>query len=220
MRTAALAASVALVLPAATATAEIIFESGTLGPTGIAWDDVLEQVTPSENVSRHAFTGVRFELGQPAIVEKVGGHFVGPPNQVGTFFGAIVQLEDESDFPDSDDLSTPDVLGTTTIPFPEPSAEVYGEMSLPLDRGWCGLVFGGALFGAVGSGGAPLNNSDLGSPSYIGFLSGFGWGHRLPDKRFVVRGLTIPEPPRAHLTLVAFLLLRLWERSHVARRLA
>src|SRR4051794_30382205 len=52
-----------------------IFESGTLGQTGVTWNDVQNGV-PATNVNSSVFTGVRFELTQPAITSAVGGHFV------------------------------------------------------------------------------------------------------------------------------------------------
>ena len=63
--------------------ADILFESGTLGPTGLAQGSV-----PATNITPNVFTGVRFQLTQPVITEQVGGHFVDTAN--GTFFGAIV----------------------------------------------------------------------------------------------------------------------------------
>jgi hypothetical protein len=194
------------------ARADILFESGTLGPTGITWQQAIDGEVPGENVNPNAFSGVRFELTQPVITSRVGGHFVGPANTYDTFFAAIVLLDNENDFPDSSDLSTQDVLGSTVIEFPEPSAEVFGNLSLSLDPGWYALVFGGGLFGANGNGGVLSNSNDIGNPDYIGFLSGFDWGNRLPSKRFVVEGSIVPEPTSA-ATALFLSLISLCQRS-------
>jgi hypothetical protein len=189
----------ALVAPSAdftsTAAAEIIYESGSLGPTGIPIG-----VVPGANVSAAVFNGVRFELTVPVVTTHVGGHFVGSTDTTDTFFGAIVQLADENDFPNSGDLSTSDVLGSTTMEFPHPSAEVFGDLALRLDPGWYALVFGSGLFGATGDGAMPLNNPDIGSPTYIAHQPGavLGWGDLLNpifrNYRFVVEGEIVPEP--------------------------
>jgi len=175
--------------------ADVIFESGTLGPTGLA-----RGVVPGATVGSDVFNGVRFQLTEPTITTRVGGHFVTSTGATGTVFGAIVKLDNENDFPDSGDLSTPDVLGSTVITFPEPSAEVFGSLSLSLDSGWYALVFGSSLFGAAGDGAMPLNNPDIGDPSYIAWQTGDGWFNltdlsdvfEFVDYRFVIEG--VPEP--------------------------
>jgi hypothetical protein len=140
----------------------------------------------------------------------VGGHFAAP--SAGTFFGAIVALDDAYDFPDSGDLSTPDVLGDAMLNFPTTSAEVYGDPSLSLDSGWYALVFGSGLYGANGGGGAPANNPDNGDPSYIAYHPGSGvsWIDLetfVNDLRFVVTGTTVPEPNTLASIFVSFVIL-------------
>ncbi len=172
--------------------AATIFESGTLGPTGIPQGSVA-----ATNISPYVYTGVRFELTQPAITTQIGGHFVDTAG--GSFFGAIIKLDGSDDFPDSGDLSTADVLGSTDLTFPVPSDEIFGNLSLSLDPGWYALVFGSGLFGTNGDGAAPRNNPDIGNPTYIGFqpLSGIGWVDitgPFSDHRFLVHGELTPEP--------------------------
>lgn len=149
----------------------ILFESGSLGQTGLTWADVLAGTVGGTNVRSVVFSGVRFELQQPVVTTRIGGHFLQRPGEDpegdGTFFGAIVALDDESDFPDSGDLSTADVVGSTLLTFPDPSAEVYGNLSVRLDPGWHALVFGSGLFDATAGGAALRNNPDFGDPSYI-----------------------------------------------------
>lgn len=205
----------------AIATAEVIFESGTLGPTGISQGSVV-----ATNISSHVFTGVRFELAQPVVTSNVGGHFVDRDN--GTFFGAIVALDHADDFPDSGDFSTPDVRGIATLTFPNPSAEVFGELELSLDPGWYALVFGSGLFGTSGDGAAPQNNMDIESPSYIALQpgSGVGWIEISPvfkDHRFVVKGMVVPESATIvllGLALVIYLIYapNLHRFGHIFRR--
>ncbi len=197
-----IAASASIAMTANLAAAATIFESGTLGPTGLPQGSVA-----SANVTLNVFVGVRFQLTQPAITTQVGGHFVDRSN--GTLFGAIIALDNAKDFPDSGDLSTKDVLGSTLLIFPAPSAEVFGGLTLSLDPGWYALVFGSGLFEAAGNGAAPLNNPDIEDPSYIAYVSS-RWknssptgGFEFKDYRFVIRGATVPEPSTLSFILVA-----------------
>jgi hypothetical protein len=192
-----LAAMLSCALAATNASAATIFESGTLGPTGVPYSQ-LGNTVPGTNINQFVFPGVRFQITQRAVTSAVGGHFVEETG--GTFFGAIVALEDENDFPDSNDLSSPDVLGTTTLTFPNPSAEVFGDLELELDPGWYALVFGSGLFETNGSGGAVRNGMDIDDPSYIAFDPNLGWFNLdifqtfFDNHRFVVRGTFVPEP--------------------------
>jgi hypothetical protein len=190
--------------------AAILYESGTLGPTGVTWSDLSSGAVPGINITGSVFNGVRFELTVSVITTEVGGHFASPMN--GTFFGAIVELSGENDFPNSSDLSTSDVLGAAVLNFPGSSAEVYGDLALTLDPGWYALIFGGGLFGTAGSGGAVGNNPDIGVPAYIGWQPGAGWFNltglstEFGDYRFIVEGSIVPEPSAIVISVAAILL--------------
>jgi hypothetical protein len=201
------------------ASADILYESGTLGPTGIPYPDDFDLRTEL-NIHQSGFTGVRFHLTQSVITSQIGGHFVGGSN--GTFFGAIVKLDSETDFPNSSNLSTPDVLGAASLSFPVPSAEVFGNLKIHLTPGWYALVFGSGLFGTSGYGAALWNNSGIGDPSYIisrpisggptqrWFNSEIIRTPPIEDFRFVVTGTIVPEPGSLSLLLFA-----LWPRRAV-----
>lgn len=185
--------------------AATLFESGTLGPTGVTWSELSSQTVPGTNISSFAFNGVRFRLNEPVITTRIGGHFVAPTD--GTFFGAIVALDDERDFPDSGHLSSPDVLGHTLLTFPTSSAEVFGDLSLSLGPGWYALVYGSGLFGATADGGAVRNGTDIGDPSYIAHGLNLNWfnldifGTFFDNHRFVIEGTIVPEPSSLCATL-------------------
>jgi hypothetical protein len=174
----------------------ILYESGTLGPTGVTWEQVTTDQTLGVNVSPIVYGGVRFRLNSPVATTYVGGHFVGRPDAGDSFFGAIIQLDGDSDFPNSTNLSTSDVRGTTLLTFPDVSGEVFGELDLLLEPGWYALVFGSGLFNSTGAGASLRNNTDIGAPDYIGVQLGSGWGERASQdgKRFFVLGNIVPEP--------------------------
>ncbi len=190
--------------------AATIFESGTLGPTGIARNDV----TSGSNVNASVFVGVRFYLDQPVITTQIGGHFVKNTDANQSFFGAIVALTDQNDFPDSGNLSTSDVIGTSFLAFPEPSNEVLGTLERLLNPGWYALVFGSGLFGASGSGVGLNNGADLADPVYIGWQPGSGWFNlsNLSDViefnnfHFLIIGSAVPEPSTFALGLTTLVI--------------
>lgn len=197
-RSTVLIANSIFALAATTAVAEVLFESGTLGQTGVSWSDVFSQAVPGTNINASVFTGVRFQLDHPVRVTKLGGHFVAP--NAGTFFGAIVKLDSNQDFPDSGDLSTPDVLLEATLTFPTLSGEVYGALDGRLEPGSYSLVFGTGLFGTAGAGAALRNNTDVGTPAYVAHQPVTGW-FNLADlspvfvnHRFAIQGSVVPEP--------------------------
>lgn len=185
-----------------------IFESATLGPTGITLSQLQTGEVNGSHLSEVVFPGVRFRVTQHWETSTVGGHFVSSTG--GQCFGAIVKLTDATDFPDSENLSTPDVLGVTRINLPNPSAEAYGDLSVLLEPGWYALVFGSGLFHSIGYGGLVNNGSDVGSPSYIGWQPGSGVWHEsfyIYDKRLVVEGNPVPEQSGASLAVAALAIL-------------
>jgi hypothetical protein len=197
-----------LVFTTVSAPAATLFESGTLGPTGIARSEIANGTVEGTNVSASIFVGIRFYLDQPVVTAQVGGHFVKNTGGNESFFGAIVALTDQNDFPDSANLATPDLIGTTMLAFPEPSDEVFGSLAKPLMPGWYALVFGSGIFGATGSGVAVRNGMDIGDPAYIGYQPGSGWVNIISpffdNHRFVIEGATVPEPSTIVFVAVIF----------------
>ena len=199
--------------------ADTLFESGTLGPTGIPFSD-LGNAVPGTNIKDVTFNGVRFQITQAVSTTQIGGHFVAQSG--GTFFGAIIELEDENDFPNSGDLTSPDVLGTTLLTFPVPSDEVFGDLTLLLDSGWYALVFGSGIFESTTNGGAVRNGTDIGNPPYINWQPGLGWFNlegspvSFDNHRFVVKGYVIPEPNSLGLLMTSSLCFLLRRPLHKA----
>ncbi|MEX2317797.1 MAG: hypothetical protein WD669_11635 [Pirellulales bacterium] len=191
----------------ATVSAVTLFQSGTLGQLAVTNEDLANEVFSGTAINESVFTGVRFEVAQRVTTSRIGGHFLGRSSGE-TFFGAIVQLESDFDFPDSSDLTSPDVLGITTLTFPDPSAEAYGDISLSIEPGWYALVFGSGLFGTNGQGGAIRNGSDLGSPTYINWQPlwpGTGWtdfSSFFRNHYFILEGTPSPEPQTGLLAII------------------
>jgi hypothetical protein len=181
---------------------------------------VYEQSVPGSNVSDVNYVGVRFYVDFPITTSRIGGHFAG---NVGdrTFFGALVELSSEVDFPDSHNFESPDVVGSSLLHFPEPSNEVYGSLVADLQPGWYALVFGSGQLGATDVGGAVRNGTDISSPSYIVWQPGEGWFNLadlgfpgLGNLRLVVEGTVVPEP--FYGTILVFAALLSLHRHHRA----
>lgn len=172
-------AAAVLLFASAPAGAQMIYESAALGPAGVLNGSVIDD---------SQFLGVKFELTSQVTTARIGGHFAFD----GPIFGAVVALDGVADFPDSADLSTPDVLGVALLSLPGPSDEVSADLALTLEPGWYALVFGSGLFGATGWGVATDNNLDLGAPAYFfrDPFQGFDWFDLPPDQgmRFFVSG--------------------------------
>jgi hypothetical protein len=85
-------------------------------------------------------------------------------------FGALVRLTSATDFSDSRNLSTPEVLGAAHLTTPSQDWFAVGLHSEPLravlSPGWYALVFGGGLFGSEGGVGGYLTteHQQLGNP--------------------------------------------------------
>ncbi len=117
------------------------------------------------SISDQQFVMIRFQVStiDPIRTYEIGGQFGGFRGN-GNIFGAIVALTDINDVPDSVDLSTPDVLGTTLIPVfneadPDRSFITSGKLSLELSRGFYAAVFGSGKFGATSDGFSPFVSS-------------------------------------------------------------
>ena len=175
-RAAALAAAA---VTSAAASGAVVYESGTLGPTGQRSGYLVDYQT---------YFGARFELTDSVTVDRVGGHFFesqpsNPPSVAAsalppssTIFGAIVDLSGPTDVPDSTDLSTGDVRATAVIHCPYGSSDVYGKFEpVTLGPGWYAVVFGGGNFGSTGAAGAAFNNPQVGTPSYFRNFGGGAW---------------------------------------------
>ena len=192
-----------------------IFESASLGQTGIPISELESQNVPGTSISSDVYVGVRFQLNEPVRTSKIGGHFVSRFEL--SFFGAIVALDDASDFPDSRDLSTPDVIGATLFTFPVPSDEVFGDLELSLSPGWYALVFGSGRFGAdsAASGVAVRNGLDVEEPTYMVGQKGFGWANisALPNMRVSVLGAVVPEPSTFVFAVICSLSVLVCERK-------
>ena len=136
-----------------------IYQSATLGPTG---------QTGGYSVVYDQILGVRFYVDKRVTTGSIGGYFSEfQPGLDSDIVGAIVRLHGAYDFPNSFDLTTRDVLGTTVIHVSDQSGDFAGNLELTLRRGWYALVFAPGGAGQAFEAQMPTVNTDIGDPSYF-----------------------------------------------------
>jgi len=165
----------------------------------------------------------RFYLDSTYSLESIGGYFWADRGR--NIFGAVVQLSNEDDFPNSYDLTTSDVLGTTLISIGSHDGDYLGSISLMLDTGWYAVAFGTGAFGAdsanpVGDGiGMPDLEVDLSNDLPITSVSkNDPWGgvprfvYQSSTTRFIVNGnqsVEVPEPKTLYIIFIGIALISL-----------
>ena len=158
-----------------TAAALPIYESAAAASPGLRGESPEERMSVTQLQS----LGVTFHVSTPVTTGSVGGYFAeynpGTPSEI---VGAIVRLHGPHDFPDSFDLTTSDVLGTTRIHISDLPGDFAGDLSVRLTGGWYALVFAAAgvqdRFAAI----MPGVNEEITDPLYFfsrpaGTASGF-----------------------------------------------
>jgi len=187
-----LAASIifsAVFFPVAT-DAAIIYESATMGPT-------------SQNeglyLGHDQFLGTRFHITEKVQVTSIGGHLEGR----GPLFGAIISLSSTTDLPKGSPLNSSEIVASTVFNVPLPDCDFRTPLSVTLEQGYYGLIFGSDLLGAPnGHGGMPYGGQEiLPGASYFYWIilpnSSVGaWYTQTNSRypRFVVEGTVVPEP--------------------------
>ncbi len=177
-------------------TAQTIYESASLGPTGIT--------VPVVGIDYDQFLGARFEIRSTVQVTHIGGHLNSLlPGPGGTLFGAIIRLKSMQDLPDGGHPFGPahEVMAATTFNPGQRSVDFLAPLPITLPPGIYGLVFGAGEFGSpkAAHGGMPSNNTDLPGASYFTYN---GKEHfeewvngGFSNVRFVVKGF--PASPGA-----------------------
>jgi hypothetical protein len=153
---------------------------------------------------------MRFQLSSGASIDGVGGNIaIGSAIGDRRIFAALVRLADMNDYPDSADLSTPDVLATATFTASTDVTDVAVPIGpLGVGPGTYGLVLGSGLFGASGEGAMSINNLNSFDSATFWLVSDT-WREygREGGLRFAVYGTAVPEPKLTMLVLFAALFL-------------
>ncbi len=141
-------------------------------------------------LSADVWPGFRFQVTGSAVTTTSMGLNVESPS-AGTVFGAIVSLSGMTDGPDAPDLTSGDVLATTSIALPGSamSTTASGSVSVALAPGWYMAVFGTGAFGATLASATVHSNS-----GDVGCSHGFGYPFSIRQSD----GLLIPQAATPH----------------------
>ena len=148
-----------------TATAVPIYQSAD-GPLG-------DPLGPASAIVQDQSLGVKFHVSKPVVARSIGGYF--QPYQTDPFvvpsdiLGAVVRLHGPHDFPNSFDLTTPDVLATTEIHVSAVAGDYAGNLFKPLrlTGGWYALVFAATGVRDEDNAVMPRVYTDVGDPLYF-----------------------------------------------------
>jgi hypothetical protein len=170
-----------------TTKADVIYESATMGPTG---------QTSGWTIDNEQSLGTRFYISQTTQITAIGGRISN--FTYANIFGAIVKLDNFSDFPDGAPLKNEDVIAYTVFSGGYIDSDYRTPLSTILSPGYYALVFGSGLYGTTGSAMMPYADQiDLGTPQYICWDSFRNpqWFDPIPlQARFVIEGTVVPEP--------------------------
>lgn len=148
------------------AEAVLIYESAPSGPLATLGSPLPYGDLPPVVVENQSL-GVKFHVSTPVTTGSIGGYF-GPYGSVESdIIGAIVRLNGPYDFPNSFDLTTKDVLGTTNVHIEKTAGNYAGDLSLTLTGGWYALVFAATGSGDANNALMPRMVSDIGDPLYF-----------------------------------------------------
>ncbi|MCH8921558.1 MAG: tandem-95 repeat protein [Planctomycetes bacterium] len=141
------------------------------------------------------FLGSRFFVDATVQTERIGGQIAGNAAVGnGMLFAAVVALSGPDDFPDSVDLSTPDVLGHTLLTIDAPDFNghlIAAPLDVTLTAGWYAIVYGSGRFGATGGGSAPW--SGIGGHEQLRTTNGGAWTSQVDAlSHFFLDGQAIP----------------------------
>jgi hypothetical protein len=179
----------ACALTLASAKADTIWESALLGP----------QADEGTWIGTQQFVGTRFHLANPTEVQQVGGALYSS----GTIFGGIFALSGPTAFPAGNPFDeTPLALTVFVAQYSPFDWDIRTPLDVTLAPGDYALVFGSGLYGATGLGVANNHNIDVPGSSclwwngwYAPSASWFDWDPGFNGSmRFVVEGVTVPEP--------------------------
>ncbi|MCH8048210.1 MAG: tandem-95 repeat protein, partial [Planctomycetes bacterium] len=123
------------------------------------------------------FLGSRFFVDTTLRTGRIGGGIAGNAAAGnGKLFAAVVALSGPDDFPDSADLSTPDVLGHALLTIDASDFKshlIAAPLDISLTAGWYAVVYGSGKFGATGSGSAP--DTGTGGHEQLRTTNGAAW---------------------------------------------
>ncbi|QXQ07215.1 PEPxxWA-CTERM sorting domain-containing protein [Sphingosinicellaceae bacterium] len=191
-----LAVAIALLAVSVPANAAVIYQSAAY-----SGDDSGEYILSADN-----FMGAAFTLTRTTTITGIGAQFGGFPG--GSIFGAVVPLSSRAAFPAGASTALADIsLGHVVFAVSQGTQDLVVPLSLTLEAGTYGVIFGSGQFGATGFASLGDSNTPLGTPTLFRSFFSDGWA-AFSDAgvRITVEGTTasVPEPAAWALMLTGF----------------
>jgi hypothetical protein len=215
LRASALLATVAIAHPAL---ADVeIFQTATTDPAALGFDNTLTLLGDGTTDNSHVF-GADFTVTSTTNISAIGAAFANTtntPDQIGTassgaIFGAIVRVDPTTGLPTQPLENLASITLGEVLFTPTQDGDTTAALSLQLQAGTYGIVFGSGLFGATGVADLLTGEDTVGSPDvFENAFAPFGPGQESDVRLFVD---AVPEPASAALLGAGLLLAGLVRR--------
>lgn len=211
-RAAALAAGLIIgVASAPAARAALLFQTATLDPAAITAGNSIvlkgDGTTQGDGFfGGSLFVGADFVITATTQITGIGASFINTAREsaTGNIFGAIVQVDPVTGLPTQSVENLASITLGSALFTPSTDGDTTASLSLLLQPGTYGLVFGSGLFGASGVGDLLAGNTTVGTPSiFVNQFAPFAADPSDADVRLFVDGTAVPEPSSLILSLSA-----------------
>jgi hypothetical protein len=200
------AAFVAFAACAVPALADVtLYQSSTLNPAALGEDNTFalqgDGTTAGDGFfGGSLFFGADFSVTQTVTISGIGAMFADTAQQSqsgsqgnGSIFGAIVQVDPATGLPTQPVESLASIVLGHVVFTPVTDGDTTAPLSLVLQPGTYGVVFGSGLFGATGVADLLAGNNPVGSPSiFVNNFAPFAADPSDTDVRLFVNA--VPEP--------------------------
>jgi hypothetical protein len=192
-----------LTVLAQTAHAEVLlFQTATLDPAAIVADNTFvlqgDGTTAGNGVSGGSLMfGANFTVTVPTLITSIGAAFgdTAVTQGSGSIFGAIVAVDPITGLPTQPVESLASITLGKVLFTPTTDGDTKAVLSLALQPGTYGLLFGSGLFGAAGVADLLAGNNPVGSPSiFDNAFAPFAQDPFDPDVRLFVNVNETPLP--------------------------
>jgi hypothetical protein len=150
----------------------LLFQTATADPNALAFDNTIviqgDGTTAGNGVTGGSlFLGADFILAAETQIASIGASFADTAltSPTGSIFGAIVEVDPATGLPTQPVESLASITLGAAVFTPSTDGDTTAPLSLTLQPGTYGLVFGSGLFGATGLADLLSGNDTVGTPA-------------------------------------------------------
>jgi hypothetical protein len=178
----------------------VLFQTATVDPNALTFDNTIvlqgDGTTAGNGVTGGSlFIGADFSVTAPTQITSIGASFgdTALTSGTGSIFGAIVSVDPVTGLPTQPVESLASITLGDVVFTPSADGDATAALSLTLQPGTYGLVFGSGLFGATGVADLLAGNDTVGTPSiFENDFAAFSQDPSDTDVRLFVNA--VPEP--------------------------